>query len=134
VTHEIEYELTFLAKELPPGLDDCPREEIVDIFLPTTSRHPVLRIRKRGEECKITKKYPVKEGDSSVMHEFTTPLTKEEYDELAASVTGKRFRKIRYRYEEDGVAYEVDVYQDALQGLVVVDAESSRVAWARRGW
>jgi len=123
VTHEIEHERTFLAKELPPGLEECPHEEIVDIFLPTTSAHPVLRIRKRGEEYKITKKYPVKEGDSSVMHEFTTPLSKEEYDELAASVTGKRFRKIRCRYEEGGVTFEIDVYQDALKGLVVVDAE-----------
>lgn len=118
----MEYERTFLAKELPQGIDECEKTEIVDIFLPTTARHPVLRLRKRGEKLRMTKKYP--DGDDhSVQHEHTIPLTPEEYDELVASVKGKRFRKVRHYYEENGTTFEVDVYKDVLQGLVVVDAE-----------
>ncbi|MBR9692784.1 hypothetical protein GOV07_02515, partial [Candidatus Woesearchaeota archaeon] len=90
MSHEIEHERTFLAKELPAGLEKCEHKEIADIFLPTDSKHPVLRIRKKGDKYEITKKYPVDEGDKSIQHEFTTPLTKEEYDELAAGVKGKR--------------------------------------------
>ncbi|MCK4775209.1 MAG: hypothetical protein KAT30_10505, partial [Candidatus Krumholzibacteria bacterium] len=81
-----------------------------------------LRIRKNGDSCKITKKEPTGD-DLSILKESTTPLTKEEYDELTASIKGKRFRKIRYFYKEDGVTFEIDVYKDALEGFVVVDAE-----------
>jgi CYTH domain-containing protein len=40
-----------------------------------------------------------------------------------ALVEGKRVRKVRYYYEEEGVAYEIDVFQDALAGLVLIDVE-----------
>jgi adenylate cyclase len=123
MSHDIEHERTFLARSLPSGLHECEKMEIVDVFLPTASFHPVLRLRKRGEKYRITKKYPVEEGDSSVMHEFTIPLDKEEYEELFQSVKGKRFRKIRHYLKEGDVTYEIDIYQDNLHGLVVVDVE-----------
>lgn len=121
--HDLEHERTFLVKRLPEGLAACRKKEIVDIFLPTATRHPILRVRRNGQRHEITKKYPVDEADHSVQHEFTIPLTPEEYAEIAASVKGKRFRKVRHYYEEGGTAFEVDVYQDALRGLVVADAE-----------
>ncbi len=119
----LEHERTFLAKCIPEGLERCQKKEIADTFIPTVAHHPVLRIRKNGDRFEMTKKYPVKEGDASVQHELTIPLTKKEYDELVASVKGKRARKVRHIYERDRVRFEVDVYQDALKGLVVVDAE-----------
>ncbi len=123
MSHEIEHERTFLAKEFPPGLEDCEKKEIVDVMLPTKAHHPDLRIRKNGDRFEITRKYPVKEGDASVQHEHTVLITKEQYDELMDSVEGKRSRKIRHYFEQNGIRFEVDVYQDKLKGLVVVDAE-----------
>jgi CYTH domain-containing protein len=117
----IELEKTYLAKVLPKNLKNG--KEMLDIYIPTNTRHPVLRIRKNGEKYEMTKKYPVKEGDASKQHEFTVPLTKEEFEELSSSLKGKRTHKIRYDYDYKGRTAEVDVFQDLLKGLVVVDFE-----------
>src|SRR3989338_7355934 len=117
-----ELELTYLAKELPKGFKNAPSKEILDIYLPSSGKHPDLRIRKSGNKCEITKKQPVSEGDSSRQLETTIPLTKEEYAELS-QLKGKRVQKTRYYYKENNVNYEIDIFQDKLGGLVLVDVE-----------
>lgn len=120
-----EFELTYLVKELPPGFSSSVRsKEIMDIYVPASVEHPTLRIRMCGEEYEITKKEPVSENDSSHHTENTIPLTKEEYADLAV-VQGKRVRKVRYYHQVDTTTYEIDVFQDALTGLVLVDVEFS---------
>ncbi len=123
----IELEKTYLAQYLPPGLDQCKKKEVMDIYLPTNQRHPTLRIRKNGEKYEITKKEPLLD-DPSEMKEETTTLTKEEFEELNRSVAGKRLRKIRYYYPYQNRIAEIDLFQDALKGLVVVDFEFEQVA------
>ena len=118
----IEKELTYLAKKLPEGLADCDFKEIIDIFIPKSSRHPTVRIRKNGDKYEITKKEPVDENDKSEMQEDTVPLTEEEFKTLS-TVDGKRTRKLRYYYNHNGRIAEVDVFQDNLKGLVLVDFE-----------
>ena len=44
---EIELERTFLLKNIPAGLEKCKSIEIIDIYIPKSARHPVLRIRKK---------------------------------------------------------------------------------------
>jgi CYTH domain-containing protein len=122
----IELERTFLAKYIPENLEQCKRKEILDIYIPTESRHPKLRIRKNGNRFEITKKEPL-ENDPSEMKEETTTLTKEEFDELNNKLVGKRVRKIRYYYPHNGLTAEFDVFQDALSGLIVVDFEFNSV-------
>ena len=122
----IELERTFLAKFLPEGLENCKKKEILDIYIPTDSRHPTLRIRKNGDKYEITKKEPLAD-DPSEMKEETTTLTKEEFDELNKSLNGKRVRKLRYYYGYNGRIAEFDVFQDLLKGLVVVDFEFETV-------
>jgi CYTH domain-containing protein len=117
----IELEKTYLAKFIPKGLVNG--KGMIDIYIPTSARHPVLRIRKNGEKYEMTKKYPVKDGDASKQHEFTVPLAKEEFEELSASLKGKRTHKIRYNYDYNGRVAEIDIFQDKLKGLVVVDFE-----------
>lgn len=121
---EVELEKTFLVKELPPNLDGCVSAEIIDIYIPSTEKHPFLRIRKRGDKFEITKKEPIDGKDSSEQYEKTIPLTEKEFNELAV-VKGKRFRKQRYYYpqKDEGVKMELDFYLDDLEGLVVVDFE-----------
>ncbi|NTW75692.1 MAG: CYTH domain-containing protein [Candidatus Moranbacteria bacterium] len=118
----IELERTYLAKYLPDGLSTCPSREMLDMYLPVSSRHPVLRIRKNGEKLEMTKKSPVVDGDSSKQEEQTIRLSREEFVALVG-MEGKRVGKTRYLYEIDGHTAEVDVFVGALSGLVLVDFE-----------
>lgn len=118
----MELEFRYLAKRLPGGYKNCKKKEILDIYLPTTSRHPILRVRKDGNRFEITKKSPVNKGDSSVQLEQTIPLTPEEFAAFE-KINGKRVRKIRYYYPHDGLTAQIDVFQDDLAGLVLIDFE-----------
>lgn len=122
--NEIELELTYLARVLPEGLKDCRYKEMVDIYLPKSSRHPHLRVRKQGDRFMITKKQPVAEGDSSKQLEQTIPITSDEFDDLN-KLDGKRVSKVRYIYNHEGRDCEIDVFTGGLDGLVLVDFEFS---------
>ena len=120
---EIELEKTYLVKYLPKDLAKFLSKEYIDIYFPTLAIHPITRIRKRGNDCEITKKYVVNPGDASKQYEFTIPLTVDEFTELESSVKGKRSRKLRYFYDYKGIPSEIDIYQDDLKGLVIADFE-----------
>lgn len=124
---EIELEKTYLAKYLPEGLKSCPSKEIKDIYIPESTEHPILRLRKNNDKYEITKKSPVKGNDSSEQYEHTIALTKEEFSALE-QVAGKKVSKIRYYYNHKGIQAEVDVFQADLAGLVLVDFEFKEVA------
>lgn len=113
----MEYEKTYLAKGLPEDLDDHESYVMVDVYFPKDSKHPVLRLRRKGNSYELTKKEPVGD-DKSHQEEHTIPLTKEEFDALA-QVDGKRLEKRRYLYDD----MEIDVFEGDLKGLVLVDKE-----------
>lgn len=143
---ELELEKTYLVKKLPADLEKFPgkfpRKEIVDIYIPAGAEHPTLRIRKKSTlspkednqyemQYEMTKKSPAKGDDSSEQMEHTICLTNEEYDSLR-NVHGKKVRKIRYEYPykyprkiSTGkiITAEIGVFQDDLEGLVLVDFE-----------
>jgi CYTH domain-containing protein len=118
----IELEKTYLAKYLPENLADCKSKEIIDIYIPKSVDHPKLRIRKNGDKFEITKKKPVNDGDASHQKEQTIILDKDEFETLN-KLEGKRIRKIRYYYDFNGQSTEVDIFLDALEGLVLIDFE-----------
>lgn len=118
----LEIEKTYLAKYIPEDLVKSKSEEVFDIYIPKNSRHPVLRLRKKGKKYEMTKKEPVKETDASEQHEHTIHLTKEEFDTLGV-ISGKKLRKVRYYYDYKGTEVEVGVFKDDLEGLVLVDVE-----------
>ncbi len=120
---EIELEKTYLLKYVPNDLNEYPFKEYLDIYFPTLAFHPTTRIRKRGNEYEITKKYAVNPGDASKQYEFTISLTRDEFNELNESIKGKRSRKLRYFYKYRDIPAEIDFYQDKLQGLIIVDFE-----------
>ena len=123
----IELEKTYLAKYLPENLPNCERKEVIDVYLPKASEHPVLRLRKNGDKYVMTKKEPVVEGDSSEMLEQTIKLTEAEFKDLNRQLDGRRVSKIRYQYDYNGHVAEIDVFQEELRGLVVVDFEFETV-------
>ena len=122
----VELEKTYLAKYIPLGLEGCRSKEIIDIYIPGSSTHPSLRLRKDGSKYEMTKKELANEGDASHMIEQTIVLTEIEFNELA-KLDGKKVHKIRYLYPCNGRTAEIDVFQGALEGLVVVDFEFDAV-------
>ena len=123
----LEIEKTYLAKYLPETLPECESKEIIDVYIPKESAHPTLRLRKNGNRYELTKKEVITQGDHSQFIEQTIPLRESEFTSLYATVVGKPVRKIRYIYPlKNGVA-EIDVFQDALAGLVTVDVEFKSV-------
>jgi len=124
----IEREYTFLVNELPGNLGDFPSIIVSDSYVPASEEHPILRIRRRGDKCEITKKYPADSkdggisGDSSRQVEHTIPLLGAEYDVLDAC-EGKRLKKRRFFYEADGVKSDIDVFLGDLIGLATADFE-----------
>jgi len=117
-----EMERTFLLRRLPEGLDKCRKELMRDIYIPGSSRHPVIRIRRIGDSFEITKKSPVDAGDSSEQDEHTIGLTKEEYDALS-KIRGKKLDKTRYHISHNGVNCQIDVFHGRLAGLCLADFE-----------
>ncbi len=120
---EIEYELTYLAAELPAGLENASSKQMMDVYFPENpSVHPRLRLRKSGETYSLTKKTPLQEGDASTHKEQTIQLDQAEFGALVAG-SGRRIAKTRYLLEIDGQPAEVDVFQGDLEGLVLIDFE-----------
>ncbi|MBT9151615.1 MAG: Inorganic triphosphatase [candidate division WS2 bacterium] len=122
----IELEKTYLAKFVPMDLANCNYSEMMDVYFPVISPHPRLRLRKRGSILEMTKKTLVNPNDSSSQIEQTINLTQDEFDALV-QIDGKRLKKVRYYLKQDNYTIEVDVFQDALAGLVLVDVEFDSV-------
>ncbi len=116
----IELERTFLARFLPE-LDGCESIEIKDIYIPGHMRHPIIRIRKKGDVYMMTKKEP-EDGDSSTQKEYTIPLTGDEFRALK-KVDGKDLVKVRYYKKWKDMTAEIDVFKGDLEGLVLIDFE-----------
>lgn len=120
---DIEIENTFLLNSIPENLEGWVKEYTKDTYLPPQSDHPQIRLRKRGDDCYLTKKFPKKEGDQSVMIEETIGLTEVEYNFFENSLTGKVLEKIRYSKKFEDHTIEIDVYQANLTPLMVMDIE-----------
>lgn len=119
----VELEKTYLIKEIPGNLRKCERKEIVDVYIPKSSEHPKLRLRKYGDRYELTKKEPVVDGDASRQEEQTVILDREEFDDISRQIDGKKTHKIRYCYNYKDKIAEIDVFQGDLLGLVLVDFE-----------
>jgi len=118
----IELERTFLAKSLTDDLQNYPHKEIIDIYIPQASDHPVVRIRKNGDKLEMTKKQPHEGNDASKQLEQTINLSAAEYEALA-KIPGKKVSKIRFEYPVANQKAEIDVFQEDLKGLVLIDFE-----------
>ncbi len=118
----LEFEKTFLLKTIPFDLEKYPHKELVDHYIPVESEHPKLRLRKRGNLFEITKKTLVQEGDCCVQKEQTIDLNKQEYDALA-QLPNKYIRKLRYYVPYEWLVLEIDLFQDNLDGLILMDVE-----------
>jgi len=120
---KIEFELTYLAQEIPAETEGLVPTRILDVYIPADLNvHSHLRLRRSGDKCEITKKVPLDENDASAQVEYTIPLEIAEFDALS-SVSNKRIEKDRSRAMIEGRQTEVDVFQGLLKGLVTIEFE-----------
>jgi len=119
-----ELERGYLAKSIPEGLKACKHKEVIDVYIPKESFHPVVRIRKNSDKYEMTKKVPV--DNKGHFDEQTVKLTKEEFNALK-NVDGRNVHKIRYLYDYKGYTAEIDVFQGPLKGLIIVEFEFDNV-------
>jgi adenylate cyclase len=120
---EIEKESTFLLNSIPTNLSDWKKEYTKDTYLPPDALHPMIRLRKRGEQLFMTKKYPRIPNDFSTMIEETINLLDHEYEFLEKNLKGNVLEKTRYSKKFNGYIIEVDEYLGDLAPLKVMDIE-----------
>ena len=79
-----------------------------------------MRVRRREDACTLT----VKSGPGHVRVEEEFAIDERRFEALWALTEGRRVAKTRYVVPlEDGLEAEVDVYGEALEGLVVAEIE-----------
>jgi adenylate cyclase len=120
---EIERETTYLLSSIPTNLSDWKLEYTKDTYLPPDAHHPMIRLRKRGDQLFMTKKYPKVTGDFSTMVEETINLLDYEYEFLENNLKGNVLEKNRYSKKFAGYTIEVDEYLGNLAPLKVMDIE-----------
>lgn len=112
----LEIERKFLVKNIP----DLKNIKPLEIEQGYISYKPVIRIRKQDEKYFITKKG----GGKFIREEIETTINKTTYDILKGLIKNNIIKKNRYLVSlENSLCAEVDVYQDYLEGLLIVEVE-----------
>ena len=120
---QFEYELTYLAKYMPPEILNSEHIYIHDSYFPEAyGEHPHLRLRRSGNEYYITKKVKINPMDSSEQEETTIRLTKYQFN-LLMSPNSLSIKKRWYKTVIDSYPADVDIFTDSLNGLVLIEFE-----------
>ena len=87
------------------------------------SESNVVRVRVGGDQAWLTIKGPT-QGISRLEFEYEIPL--QDANSLLGLCEGAIIEKTRYRIEEEGVLFELDVFGGENAGLVVAEVELER--------
>lgn len=126
----IEIERKFLVEELPVSeLQHAVVEQIQQGYLIRESEREV-RIRRKGEHCYLTEK----KGSGLIREEHEIHITDAMFKALWPLTEGMQLEKTRTTFMHKDQALELDVYQGALQPLMVLETEFSSeeqaLAWS----
>jgi adenylate cyclase len=115
----VEIERKFLV-ERAPELERFEAVAIEQGYLALASDDGAeVRLRRAGAELVLT----IKGGTGKVRVEEEVELDPERFDALWPLTEGRRLAKARHLVPLDGLIAEVDVYHEALAGLVVAEVE-----------
>ena len=123
----VEIERKFLVRSLPEGLDSYRSILIRQGYLASTSRGEV-RLRRLGTDHYVT----LKCGHGLARSEDEVELDQDQFNVLWPLTKGKRVEKIRYSIPWVAGIIELDVFQDALEGLYLAEIEFDSVSTAER--
>lgn len=117
----MEIERKYLVRKLPENLEQYNKKKIAQGYLCT---EPVVRIRRSNDDYYMTYK-----GDGlMVREEYNLPLTQEAYEHLCPKIDGLLIAKTRYLIPLDNkLTAELDVFEEDLNGLVIVEVEFNTV-------
>ena len=117
----MEIERKYLVRKLPENLEQYNKKKIAQGYLCT---EPVVRIRRSNDDYYMTYK-----GDGRmVREEYNLPLTQEAYEHLRPKIDGLLIAKTRYLIPLDNkLTAELDVFEEDLNGLVIVEVEFNTV-------
>lgn len=129
----LEIERKFLLSRTPDGMP--AGEPIEQGYLAIAPDGVEVRIRRRAGRSTLT----VKSGPAHVRVEEELDIDDRRFEALWALTEGRRIAKTRHLVPlEGGVTAEVDVYEDALAGLLTAEIEfrttDSSAAFAPPDW
>lgn len=117
----MEIERKFLVRQVPEPLADYRKKKIAQGYLCTA---PVVRIRRSNDDYYLT----YKGGGMMAREEYNLPLDRESYEHLLPKTDGIVIAKTRYLIPlNDGLTAELDIFEEALEGLLLVEVEFSSI-------
>jgi adenylate cyclase len=123
----VEIERKFLVEDLPADLHTHPSAQIDQGYLAITDDGLEVRIRSYGPHAALT----IKSGAGRVRLEEEIEIDERRFRSLWPLTEGKRISKRRYVIPAaEGLQIELDVYADALAGLVTAEVEFDSAAGA----
>lgn len=128
----VKYESIYLAKYIPLEIWSLEYVTIEEKFMPEVEGgHPRVRLKRTGNEYSITRKSRVNLRRSPRHCETTVRLTRRQFERLSRQ-TGKYLKRKRFKTEIDSSPTIVDIFEDALGGLVLIAfGFDSTEDWAR---
>lgn len=113
----MEIERKFLPTEIPYELEKLESHFIEQGYLNT---EPVVRVRRTDNRFTLT----YKSGGMFAREEYNLPLNESGYLNLVKKSDGNIITKRRYLIPlENGLTGELDVFEGALEGLVMLEVE-----------
>ena len=122
----MEIERKFLLSELPAAVAEAPSTLLRQGYL-AIGPNDEVRIRDAGGAFTLT----AKSGTGITREERETALTLAQFDALWPSTEGRRIEKRRHVLAEEGLTYEVDVFEGSLCGLLLAEVEFHTLEDAR---
>lgn len=119
---ELEIEKTYLAKYIPSNLNENKYSSIEDLYFNIRDWLNRIRIRKQDDIIELTKKSPTKNIDHWINNEETIILTEIELKNFK-DIPCQIIKKKRYYYTLNNINYEIDIFEEGLEWLVMIDVE-----------
>ena len=120
-----EIERKFKVKQVPQEiLETIAPLELVQTYLaaPEGQERRVRAIN--NERFVITVKIPQVSSNGLIRQELEKEISKEDYELFLHQQKGTQIKKKRYKVPaENGLTYELDIYEGELDGLMVVEVE-----------
>lgn len=120
-----EIEKKFKVKRLPKELLETARlSELTQTYINLPNVNGECRVRSIDNKIfKFTLKRPVSE-DGLIREEIEEEISREDYELFLHNQIGDTIKKSRYEISaENDLNYELDIYHDNLEGLMVVEVE-----------
>ena len=125
----MEIEQKYLVRQLPEHLGDFEQIKMIQGYL---SKSPVIRIRKENENYILTYKSKANQELGVIVNqEVELALTEDAFNHLKHKTDDHLVYKTRYNIPLGEYTAELDIFEQQLQGLIIVEVEFPSVDAAK---